>query len=231
MQSYRDKQTQLITEIEIGFKKGSTPSTLVPPVEDYAADNRICLTTVVFPSQDIIDKIYQTISLPLQKADSTPYYYPKESYHLTIQAVRKIAFPPNFTQQDCDKVKEALHTFMEQIKPLRIELANLFELPSSVALCGLGDERYGDLIKSLQKLLEEIGIPSDQKQASDEIFFSNLTVCRFHKTPSNNFYKEITRLKNINIGEINLNKISLITTNAVCHPSKTSVIAEYSLTK
>lgn len=47
--------------------------------------------------------------------------------------------------------------------------------------------------------------------------------------PKDAFFREVEKLKEVKVGIFDLANISLITTNLVCHPNKTSVLAQFNL--
>lgn len=227
--THQQKQLELIENIENQFKQGNAPSTLVPVVEDFAQDNRICLTLVMFPEEQIKKEIFNRIIDPLKQLGPTQYFYPPDSLHFTVQTVKKISDPPNFTEADIVKVQQALQKVFKRHRKIILKVQRLFELPTSIGLCTFSDEEFSSLVIDIQQTLKEIDFPSDQKQASETIFFSNCTFCRFLTPLTEELKNKIAQLKDIELGTIELNNISLVAMNAVCHPSKKRVIQKYIL--
>lgn len=226
---YQQKQKALFGKIENDFRKGKIFSSIVVPVKDYVNDALICLTGVVFLPEKIKRSISKKIIEPLRKEDNNQYYYLPESLHLTLQNVRIISNPPFFTKKDIVKVKKVFEEVIPKFRSFSFELRNLFELPTSLSICGFCDEVLKYLVLELREKLQKAGVPDNKKYASDEVFFGNITICRYTKKPTKDFLAKIKELKNIEIGRFVIKEVSLITTNKVCHPSKTQIIEIYKL--
>lgn len=229
MLSYQQKQFHLFRDLEKKFKQGKKPASIVEPAKDYIKDNRICLTSVVFVPVDIQKNIIQKIINPLKEVDKRQYYYPLKSLHLTIQNIRTINDPPLFNEKDVEKVKSVFKKIIPKHKSFYFELKGLFEMPSSLSICGYSNEAIKYLVLELRDELQKISVPDNKIYASSEIFFGNINVCRYPVNPNGNFVKKVKELKNINISRLEIKKVSLITTNSVCHPRKTKIIDNYFL--
>ena len=94
---------------------------------------------------------------------------------------------------------------------------------------GYSNETLRDLILALDKGLKEIGVPDNKKYFSNELFFGNISVCRFTKKPSQEFLDKIRELKDINIGELLVKEISLVACNEVCNPNSRKIVGTYRL--
>jgi hypothetical protein len=53
---HQQKQIAVINEIETQINSGSLKFSVVEPVDDFAKDQRICLTSVHFPKKDLLDQ-------------------------------------------------------------------------------------------------------------------------------------------------------------------------------
>ncbi|MDO8487229.1 MAG: hypothetical protein Q7S45_02975 [Candidatus Curtissbacteria bacterium] len=229
MASYQQKQYQLFREIEEKFKRGESPSTIVEPIQDYSQDNQICLTGVVFLSGRLQTLITKKIIEPLRKIDPEQYYYLPDSLHLTIQNVRTINNPPLFSDEDVKKVQNVFKKVIPKHQRFEFELKGLFELPTSLGICAYSDKSIKDLCFDLRDELTKTGVPDNKTYASKEIIFGNVTVSRYTTTPSPEFFKEINRMKDMEIGKLKVKTVSLITTNSVCHPKLTKFIQTFDL--
>jgi len=49
------------------------------------------------------------------------------------------------------------------------------------------------------------------------------------ESPKNKSIIEVRKMRNLKIGKFKVEKINLITSNAVCHPASRKIIAEYEL--
>ncbi len=226
---YQEKQYKLFQDIEESCKSGKNISTLVETISDYGNDNKICLTSVVFIPEDLRNVIIKNIIEPLNKLDSGQYYYLPDSLHITLQNIRTVSNPPLFNNDDIDKVKKVFKEVIPKYKSLSFELKGLFELPNSLSIRAYSSEYLRDLRLEIMDKLEEVGVPDNKTYASNDIFFGNSSICRYVKNPNKDFFEKVKELKNETIGILDVKKISLITTNAVCHPNKTKVIEEYNL--
>ena len=226
---YKQAQRELFDELENKFKNGEKPSTIVEPVKDYENDNRICLTSVAFIPPHLQEIILSTVVDPLKSADSQQYYYIQNSFHLTIQNIRTINLPLLFNDSDIEKAIKVFDQIVPKHKHLFFDIEGLFELPTSLSLRAYADKGLKDLALELRRGLKEAGVPDNKTYASSDVVFGNTSVCRYTTTPNDLFFNEVKRLKNIKIGRLEVSTVSLITTNSVCHPSKTKIIKEFNL--
>lgn len=229
MENYKEEQYKLFEKLEDQFRKNSNAAEIVEPVSDYVSDNRICLTSVVFPPEKIIEDINAKIVIKLSGVDENQYFYLSDSLHLTIQNIRIINDPPLFTDDDIDKVRAVFRKVIPKHNKFSINLKGLFETPTSFSIRGYCDNNLQKLILNLREEMIATGVPDNKKYGSDSVFFGNITVCRYTKKPNERFFEIIKELKNIEIGDLEVKKISLITTNAVAHPGKTKIIEEFYL--
>ncbi len=103
------------------------------------------------------------------------------------------------------------------------------ELPTSISIAAVSDESLKDLILELRQGLSHAGIPDNKLYASNNIFFGNSTICRYTTTPNKRFFDKVKELKDIRLGNIKIDKILLVKTNAVFHPNATTFIDEFDL--
>jgi 2'-5' RNA ligase len=227
--NYQARQLELTKKIEEDFKNGNSRSTIVEPVSDYINDNRICLTSVVFLPQDLENKIIDEVIIPLRRNDPAQYFYVPNSFHVTIRNIRTTTEPPSFSEIDIEKSKEVFRRIVPKHHPFKFEIKRLFKLPTSLAISAFSNKKFGDLALELGNELGKAGVPDNKIYANKNIVIGNTTISRFTKRPNSSFRKKVKELKNIDIGSFEVRKISLITTSAVCHPSKTKIIEEYLL--
>ncbi|MBU1177881.1 hypothetical protein KJ903_01550 [Patescibacteria group bacterium] len=231
MNNYQKQQHQVFEQLEKEVRAGKTTVTLVETMDNYATDQRLCLTSVVFLPPELQKIVTDKIIAPLKQADSRQYYYPPASLHITIQSIRTVPanFPPRFTAGDIVKVKKVFQQVVVEFRPFTFELRGLLEMPTSIAIRAYSDKILGNLALELRKRLAEAGVPDNKQYISPDIVFGNLTVCRYTTEPNDNFKTNIAELKTADWGELEVRKINLITTNAVCHPDKTKILATYNL--
>lgn len=224
--NYKNKQKKLMDVLE---KETKPLSTVVEMMNDYKNDSQICLTTVVFLSNLLVEKIQKEIISKLSSVDSNHYYYPNKSLHLTIKNIRTINFPPLFTENDILKAERAFSKVIPKFNKFYFNLEGLLKLPTSLAIRAYCGKDVKKIVDDLDSTLNKIGLPDNKKYMSKEVFWGNVTFCRFTGQPSKDFLKIVENLKNIKIGKLEVEKIFLITTNSVCYPSKTRVIKTYKL--
>jgi len=228
--SYKDKQRELVRSIEVGFKRGDAPSTIVSSVTNYADDRQIGLTSVSFLSRELQYKISSEIIAPLRAADPNQYYYPPESLHLTVQNLKTISDPPLFDRQYIEKARKVFAQTVPNHEPLSLDIQGIFELPTSLALCAFSSETYEELVLNLRKGLEVAGIPDDKKYAPG-VVLGNITFCRFTQKPNISFEHKVEELKEVKMGSFELENIYLIQSNAVCSVPRTEVLDRFILAK
>ena len=230
MNDYQNRQLQMIVSIEESFKHGNSPSSIVEMVSDYTNDMRICLTGVTFLPQSLSEKIVDQVVNPLKEADSRHYFYDSGMLHITINNVRIISDPPNFTEQDIEKVRQVFAEVIPKYQKFNFELKRLFVLPTSIAISAFSPEILKDIALELRHNLTTQGVTDDKIYASNDVVIASTTICRFTTTPSESFFEKVKEIRGIQIGSHLVEKISLITTNAGCVPASTKVIGEFNLT-
>eukprot|EP01121_Diplochlamys_sp_Union-15-3_P019981 TRINITY_DN7659_c0_g1_i1.p1 TRINITY_DN7659_c0_g1~~TRINITY_DN7659_c0_g1_i1.p1 ORF type:complete len:233 (-),score=37.05 TRINITY_DN7659_c0_g1_i1:111-809(-) len=230
MSTYQEQQELLIRKIEAEYKKGKDLNlSIIRKNKDFALDDRMCLTSVVFPPKHILDRIEERIFKPLREADPTQFYYPRESMHLTFQSIQNIAKPPTFNEEDIVKVSEILARVVPKCKRFKYVLKGIFELPTSICVCAFIPEEIVPFLKEIRAELIKIGLPDNKVYASDSILFSNISCIRFNETPNEAFQKKKEELNWIEIGEFEATHVTLIASNGVCHPDKTTKFKEFYL--
>lgn len=229
MPSYLEQQRQLFDSVEKGFKSGAEPFPVPKFVADYEHDERVCLTSIAFVPPHIEEQILTNIIPPLRTADDRQYYYVLGSYHYTVQNIQTIYEPTVLSDTDFEKVKRVFADIVPKYGPFRLSINGLFELPTSLSLRVYSDENFQHLTEALQNKLKEEGVADNKFYASENIRLGNITISRYSMPPTEAFFKEVEKLKDVKMGSFDLATISLITTNLVCHPDKTSVLAEFPL--
>ncbi len=212
--TYQQQQEALFNKIEEDFKNGLTPSQPLTPVADFTKDSRRCLTGIVFLPVEMQQLINEQIIGPLKAADPTLFYYPLDSLHLTVKNVRVISDPPTYTDEEIQKSQEAFAEVIPNTPVFDFELKGLFDLPASVAIRGYSDEQLKFLIQALTQALNNRGIFDNKKYASNDVFFGNITFCRFDHQPNQAFQEKVRELKAIPLGTLLVEKVTLLTMNA-----------------
>lgn len=178
MSTYQEEQHKIFEKLEERFKNGENPSTIVEFMDNYARDNQICLTGVVFLPQELQEVIIEQIIKPLNKIDGKQYYYVPDSFHLTIQNLKTVHEPPLFTESDIENAKKIFGKIVSGFKSFDFNLKGLLELPTSLSVRAYSSEILKDLVLNLRREMKKAGISDNKKYISDEIYFGNVTVCR-----------------------------------------------------
>ena len=229
MVTYQQKQDKFFKRVEEEFNNGREMSKEYVLRDDYVNDNRICLTGVVFLPQELQEGIVNKIIEPLRKADKRQYYYLPESLQLTIQNARVVHNPPRFDERDIEKVRDVFASIIPRYKEFEFELKGLIELPTSIYIKGYCGQVLEDLVLELRKGLRDNGIVGDKKYPYTDVFIGSITLCRYRCQPNDRVTKEVQRLRNTDIGQLKVDKVSLVTTNFVARPEKTTIIEEFLL--
>jgi hypothetical protein len=228
--NHQKHQIEVIDNIEKQIIKNSLNFTIVPPPLDLENDSRICLTSVHIPHSEFINDVQQKLITPLKKTDPNQYYYPLDSFHMTIKNVRIVHNPPNFNEIDIKKAKEVFSKTIPNHKRFSVYLYRLLLFPGSVALIGTTDEELDNIIIDLNKKLREVGLPDDKKYANDKFFFCNMNLARFTKPITREYKDKVLELsKNINFKPYIIDSVTLLTSNAVL--KKRNIVGTWNLNK
>jgi len=226
--NYNKKQKKLIQKIKssIGSQKDG-----VQIQSDYVDqnDDRLCLSSLTFIPPEIGQKISQEIIEPLKKIDPDHYYYPPESLHLTIKNIRIIHKPPRFNKDDVVKADKLFQEVIPKFKSFSFDLQGLMLFPKTISLIGYSNETLGRLVKTLDAGLKNIGLLDDKEYFSDEVFFGNITLCRFKGQPKQEFIAKVKELENISIGKFLIREVNLVVCNLVCNSKTRRIIGTYYL--
>lgn len=219
-QTYQDRQKQLIDSIRNDVSTVTAQASVVPMQADYAADPGRCLTSVMFVPPPIANRLQAEVQQTLARVEPQHYYNPPESMHITIKNVRVAEAPPAFDDADIAQV----HGCFAGIVPRHTRFSFVFEelvvFPNSVSLVGYSDESLKALVQSLDGGLREVGLADNKRYLSDEVFFGNITLCRFTKAPGVGLIETVDHLNRAwRPIEICLSHIELIAGNASATPA------------
>lgn len=226
---YQDSQTNLFNEIEHRWKHNDNSLGLNFPKPDENIGEQMSLTCIAFLPADLQEKVYQQLILPLKSIDPNNQFYEKESLHLTVKNVYSPKHPPAYNQKIITLCNDAFTEVFANTKPIDFDLVGLFELPTSVSVRGLCSESLRTFIHKIDIALEKRGIKDDKKYASNDVFFGNISFCRYTHYPNAQFISEINKLKNVKIGRFSVNTVSLVTMNYLCSPETVNVVNTYNL--
>lgn len=231
MTPFQTRQLALMRQMELRLASDEHASTIVPMQTDYAADPQLCLSANSFLPHDKAQKIYEQIIKPLQNIDPNQYYYLPESLHITLHSIRIIHDPPSYTKKDIKTSQLILTKLVPSQSAFPVVLQGVLSLPTSVAVIVLVTPEYDHFTRNLRKEFINAGIPDDKKYFTDEIVFANTTICRYTQKPSQKLLQYIEQIKDTVFYSFPINNVSLLETNAVCHPSKTTIFDTYEFRK
>ena len=173
--------------------------------------------------QELANSLEQNLIEPIRNADPNHYYFAPESLHVTIQNVRTIAMPSNFSDETIEIARSVFERVVPRHDLFELTLKRIFEPPTSLSISALSDRSYGDLVKDLRAELESAGIPDNKRYGSGEIVFGNVTFCRFKGAPNNQLRELVKSLKNNEFGKFTVDRVNLVVTDAVCSPRNTTI--------
>ncbi len=229
MADYRELQKRLVDQLRIGAGGVDGRASVVPMLRDYRHDLAQALTAVVFVPAGLGQEIRRAIIAPLQAIEPEHYYYPPESLHLTVKNIRTVHHPPRFSPADVSKAAELFDCLIPQQPSFSVSFEELVPFSTSLALVAYADEQLKKLIQALDTGLNQIGLPDDKRYLSDQVFFGNVTVCRYVRRPSPKFLQTVEEMAHVCQKELRIEAIHLITCNAVCAPETRRIIAAYNL--
>ena len=230
--TYQDRQKQLIDSIRNDVSTVTAQASVVPMQADYAADPGRCLTSVMFVPRPIAKRLQAEVQQTLARVEPQHYYNPPESMHITIKNVRVAEAPPTFDDADIAQV----HGCFAGIVPRHARFPFVFEqlviFPNSVSLVGYSDESLRSLVRDLDGGLRAVGMPDNKRYLSDEVFFGNITLCRFTHPPSIALIETVDHLNRAwRPIEICLSHIELIAGNASATPATLKRLHRYELSR
>lgn len=226
---YLTQQKATIKMLEDSLAKGVSKSTVVNMQKDYENDDQICLTSVVFISNEFSSKIISNVIAKLKKIEPQHYYYPPEAFHLTIKNVRTINKPKLFNNSDINKANNLFKNVIPKFSSFDFCVEDVLVFPTSLALMAYSDEDLKKLVNDLDKGLKQVGVPDNKKYFSNTVYWGNITFCRFTNKPSTHFINEVNKMRNLVIGSFKVKDINLITCNSVCSPKSRKIIGKYKL--
>ncbi len=226
---YIAQQKSTVQQLKNSLDKGQGNFTVVEMRKDYENDSETCLTSVVFVPGNLAQSISQQIIEPLRSLEAEHFYYTDGLMHSTIKNVRTIHDPPLFTEGDVAKVHQLFGQIIPQFPAFTFTWEDLTLFPTSIALIGYCNQTLQQLVQALDAGLREIGVPDNKTYFSDTVFWGNLTVCRLRYPPTALLRQRVKELEAIQIGEMSVTQIHLVTCNSVCHPKTRKIIGTYPL--
>jgi len=225
---WKQKQLAAMAELERMANSDRSLKSVVEMRNDYVQDMRLCLTMVAFIPEAIASRIEAELIEPLRDLDSTQYFYPPRSLHLTIQNVRTISDPPTFNERDIYKIINTVSDVFDKTTTLSFELNGLLRLRTSLAVRAFAEANLLTLCRELRRRLAQAGYPDNKDYVSEDVVFGNITICRYTHEPNPEFVRAFDHLSNFS-GELAVSEVSLISTNAICHPGSTKVWKRFQL--
>lgn len=215
MADHQEKQKEVVNEIEKQIAQNNIDFSTITPVEDFANDERLCLTSVHLLKQDLISHIKNHLTSPLKQIEPDIYYFPDDSLHTTIKNVRVVNDPPTYTQEDIMKAKAIFSEVIPRHHRYSVYFYRLLLFPTNLALIGTTDPELDALYLDLSRQFEENGLVDDKKYMNTSHFFCNITLARFTHV-SDKFKEKVQELsENISFPPYTVDSVSLIISNAV----------------
>ena len=214
---YQAKQKAQFDELEAKFKQGLKPMVVCDRVQDYINDPRRSLTTAFFTPPEINQVIQNKLIEPLRAIDPNQYYLPPESLHLNLLILAYNTNPPTFTEEDAQDIKQILEETLPNCPPITYTLKGILVGPNSLAVRGYTGIELQQTVRTIQKKLLPLGFDTSIGQVSKEIFFGNVTFCRFTHDPSPEFLAKVMELKHQFVGKTTPSKLHLISSSVVFH--------------
>ena len=189
----------------------------------------MCLTSVAFLPDDTAQDIHRSIVKPLSEMEPAHYYYTPDSMHITIKNVQTVHNPPSFNDSDVRKVNRLFAELIPQHPSFSFSLEEVVPFQNSVTLIAYADVRLRDLVRKLDAGLNRIGVPDNKQYVSDDVYFGNVTLCRYTRPPSEKFREAVAEMAHRYKGVLEVEVIHLITCNSVCAPASRRILYSYSL--
>ena len=222
---YRTRQRTLARDLVAGAANAS----VVPILGDFRNDPALCLTAVSFIEGEIASAIETRLIQRLRRIEPDHHYYRPDELHLTVKGVRVIHHPPNFDERDIQRVDGCFGAIIPDYAPIPFALEQVVRFPTSLAVVATSPQRFGDLVQALDRGLEDVGVPDDKRYASNEVFFGNVSFCRFTSQPSPEFLEAAAELDDPGLGDLIVDRVSLVVCNAVCAVESRRIRATYDL--
>jgi hypothetical protein len=216
MNAHQLNQIKVIDLVDSQIKKNDLKISTVSPVRDFYQDKRLCLTSVHLPRKDFLSEVTDKVIKPLKNISPEHFYYDKNLLHITIKNIRVINDPPNFNEND----KETAGKVFAKIIPIHqnffIYYYRLLLFPLNLALIGTTDSELDLIINDLDSELNKNGVPDDKIYINNKYFFSNITLARFNKPPTEEFKQEVQKLSStIDLKPYLVDSVTLATASAV----------------
>ncbi|KKR03141.1 MAG: hypothetical protein UT26_C0008G0002 [Microgenomates group bacterium GW2011_GWC1_39_12] len=221
MTNHQDRQREVIDQIEKEVQENKLTFSTVEPVSDFDNDTRVCLTSLHFPKEYLVGKIYSQIIQPLQRFFSDHYFYSKDMLHMTIKNIRVMRNPPSFTDADVSKVERVFTSVVPRHVAFNVYFYRLLLFPTNLALIGTTDLELDNLVLDLDRKLKENGVADDKIYINKRYFFSNMTLVRFTKQVEESFREEVMKISSqLQFEPYMVDSVTLVQGNASLHKKK-----------
>lgn len=226
--TYLAEQKLIIEKLKQASANDDSAISYVPMSDNFQNDQKRCLTLLTYLPKNISNKVI-SVTEKLKSIEADHYYYPKDSLHLTIQNVRTVNDPPLFSAHDEKQADLAFQSSLKGKKQLFFQLSGLLRLRTSISIICYAEESYKFFVQEMRKSLEQYGIGDNKRYISNDVFFGNITICRFSKEPGNHFNSKVEALANSTFGNLAVSNLSLVVTNSICETPHTREINSYRL--
>lgn len=225
--SHFQKQKDLVRELESALAADPSRTTIAPMKSDFTTSKGRSLAAISFLSSDILLQIMEQVQKPLQAADPSQYYFAAASTHITIKNIRALHYPPHISSSDIQKAHGVLTETIPHYPPPRFYLEEVVVFPTSIALMAYAEEGHTKLIHELDDKLSQAGIPDDKKYFSKDIYWANITICRFTHPPTPQLIAVAQTMRHLKVASMRIDETCLLTSNEVCDPQSREVWGTY----
>lgn len=213
---HQKKQIEVIDRIEQQVRTNTIQFSTVDPVSDFKNDDRLALTIVHLPHESLIKQIQQEIIEPLKAIEPHQFYYPQDSFHMTIKSIKTAENPALFDSQTIKKAEKVFEEIIPEHKKFQVYFYRLLLFPLNIALIGTTDEELDTIALTLDEKLAKKGIPDNKQYANSRYFFSNITLARFYHPVSERFIKKVEEISHsIKFASYTMDSVTLLTCNSV----------------
>lgn len=121
-----------------------------------------------------------------------------------------------------------LKSVVHEHEPLTLRLADLLCTPTSLGLAAYSDDRFGALVKAIDVGLNRVGVPDNKRYASQDVFFTNLTLLRFKEAQAASLWPALLAVQ---WGELTipLTSVALVSSNIAFSPKLVRVHGRHGL--
>ena len=210
---YHDMQSKLFDALEAGGI-----ATAVPLRARYIGVAR-CLTVLAFVPTTVATAIGSRLIRPLRAAGPSHHFYSPGDLHVTVKNVRRASEVATYTCKDIAIARRVLVDSIRRLPRFTFRLRGLLLLPGSIAVRAYATPSYVSVVNIFDDALRSAGIPDDKVYQSTDIYFGNVTICRYTSPPDDLILKRADDLRSLDLGELSVSQLHLVECDEVCSQS------------